>query len=443
MPVPAPIGPLLTALALGLEAAPAPAGPAAPRDDAAEVGAVTYGRDVAPILRAKCVPCHREGQVGPFPLATFAEASRKRAGLAESVEAGRMPPWHADPQFGRFRNDRSLTPRERSVLLAWVEQGAPEGNPADASPPPADPTGWQLGTPDTVFAVSKPFTVKAEGTVKYQYFLVPTRFTEDRWIQAVELRPTSRAVVHHIIVFAIPPGGGLPPGNGSLGGHLASYAPGDEAQIYPEGMAKKVVANATLVFQVHYTPIGKEVVDRPEIALKFAAAPVQREVKTVGVRANPKSLRIAAGQADFESRSTYTFRDDAILLSLAPHMHLRGRSFRYEATYPDGRTETLLSVPAYDFNWQTTYKLAEPARMPRGTRIDCVAHFDNSAANPALTAEDVARNVRWGEQTADEMMIGYLDCVPERPLAAAAADAADDDDEGDDDAPAGPGAAKP
>lgn len=413
------IGPAWALTALGLV-------PTLADDVAAPVGAVTYHRDVAPIVQSKCLTCHRAGQVGPFPLSTFAEVQRRRAGIAETVEDRRMPPWHADPAIGHFRNDRSLTDRERAVLLAWVGQGTPEGDPQDAPPAATFDGDWRIGAPDAVFAIPRAYTVKAEGTVKYQYFLVPTRFTEDRWIQALELKPSARAVVHHIIVFAIEPGGGLPPGSGSLGGQLASYAPGDEAQIFPEGMAKKVKANSTLVFQVHYTPIGKPVEDRSEIGLKFATAPVEREVKTIGVRTNPRGLKIGPGEANVESRSSYTFRDDMVLLSLSPHMHLRGRDFRYEATYPDGRTEALLSVPAYDFNWQTTYKLAEPKRMPKGTRIDCLAHFDNSAANPALTADDVTRNVRWGDQTSDEMMIGYIDCVPERPMSSEPRDDASD-----------------
>ncbi|MBX6315130.1 MAG: redoxin domain-containing protein [Isosphaeraceae bacterium] len=369
---------------------------------AVEVGPVSYASGVAAVLQAKCQPCHRPGQAAPFSLLTYEQARRWGPMIREVVAEYRMPPWHADPRFGRFENDRSLSPRERAMLLAWVEQGMPKGDPKAIPKARAFTDGWSIGRPDLVLEMPQPYTVPAEGTVPYQVFRVPTDFSEDVWVQAAEARPGDRQVVHHVCVFI---------DDGTAGGRLgdmpelACYAPGDIPSIFPPGTAKRIAAGSTLVFQVHYTPIGVERLDRCSVGLVFARRPVTRLAITKGIAC--KDLVIPPGARAYPARATFTVPVDALLLSLMPHMHLRGKDFVYQARYPDGRVETLLSVPAYDFAWQSVYRLATPKPLPRGTRLDCLAHFDNSADNP--NNPDPSQTVTWGEQTWDEMMIGYID----------------------------------
>jgi peroxiredoxin/mono/diheme cytochrome c family protein len=376
-----------------------------------KVGEVTYAADVAPILQAKCQSCHRPGQVGPFALLTYDQARRWAAAIYEVVDDRRMPPWHADPRYGKFENDRSLTPRERATLVAWVEQGTPLGDPRDLPPPRTFPEGWTIGTPDVIFQIPEPYTVAAQGVLPYQRFRVPTGFTEDKWVQAAEARPGDRSVVHHIIVYVAEPDRNEDL-HGSADAHLCGYAPGDMPSIYPPGTAKRIPAGSDLIFEMHYTPIGRVRTDQSSVALIFARQPVTRQAFTKGIAQT--RFVIPPGAENFPVESSFTFPDDAHLLSFMPHMHLRGKDFRYTAACPDGTSEVLLSVPAYDFGWQSTYRLAEPKAMPKGTRIDCLAHFDNSEGNPANP--DPTKAVRWGQQTFDEMMIGYIDYVEDKPV---------------------------
>lgn len=384
-----------------------PAEVVAARDDgepAVEVGAVTYAADVARIVQDRCQTCHRPGQVAPFALTTYDDAVAHASMIAEVVENRRMPPWHADPKVGHFQNDRSLSARERATLLAWVEQGTPLGDPGALPPPRQFSDGWNIGTPDVVLTMAEPYKVVAEGVLNYQRFRVETGFSEDRWIQAAEARPGNRAVVHHICVFLAddrPKGDRM----SDERRELVCYAPGDLPSVFPPGTAKQIPARGSLVIEVHYTPIGTVQTDQSSVGLVFARTPVSRRAFTKGI--SQKNFAIPPGATGYAVRSTYTFANDARLLSLMPHMHLRGHDFRYTATYPDGRTESLLWVPAYDFGWQSVYRLVEPRPMPRGTRIDCLAHYDNSASNPANP--DPSITVRWGEQTFDEMMIGFID----------------------------------
>jgi peroxiredoxin len=380
------------------------------RDEAepTKVGKVTYASDVAAILQNKCQACHRPGQVGPFSLRDYDDARRHAAMIREVVDDRRMPPWHADPRYGHFSNDRSLSPVERATILAWVEQGTPLGDPSKLPAPKSFPKDWTIGTPDVVFSLPEPHEVAAQGVLDYVYVRVPTHFTEDRWVQAAEARPGDRSVVHHIIVF-VDDHARTP--RRRLEGHLCAFAPGDLPSIYPAGTAKKIPAGADLIFQLHYTPNGKRRSDRSVVGLIFAKAPVEHEAITRGIA--QQRFTIPPGADNHPVRSSFTFPRDAHLLSFLPHMHLRGKSFQYEATFPDGRKQVLLSVPAYDFGWQSVYRLAEPLAMPRGTRIDCLAHFDNSAANPANP--DPASSVSWGEQTFQEMMIGYIDYLDDAP----------------------------
>jgi peroxiredoxin len=376
-----------------------------------EVGPVTYATDVAPILHNKCTPCHRAGQVAPFSLMNHRDADRWATSIWEVITARRMPPWQADPRYGAFANDRSLAPRDRAVLLAWVEQGAPLGDLSKAPPPPDFPTGWTIGTPDFVFEVAEPFKVKAEGTVPVQRFRVKPDFKQDVWIQAAEARPGDRSVVHHIVVYiddhAIDPDGrGLPER------YLTAYAPGDMPSILPAGIARRLPAGSDLTFEVHYTPIGQERHDRSTVGLIVAREPPHHEAMIKGI--SQKKLRIPPGARNHLERASWTFPWSAHLLSLTPHMHLRGVDFTYTARYPDGRSEVLVSIPRYDFNWQSTYRLVNPKPMPKGTRIDCLAHYDNSAENPANP--DPSASVTWGENTTDEMLIGYIDIYMDGPI---------------------------
>lgn len=376
-----------------------------------EVGDVTYSADVSPILRDRCQSCHRPGQVAPFSLLTYEQARRRAAAIREAVADRQMPPWHADPRYGHFANDRSLSARDRAVLLAWVDQGAPAGPPSTGPLPPPYSDGWTIGAPDLVFEMPAPYAVPAEGTVNYRRFRVPSGFAEDRWVSAAEARAGDKAVVHHIGVYVDDP---AHPAARNMKPAVAVYFPGEHASIFPEGTARRIPTGSTLVFEVHYTPIGVPRTDRSSLGLIFAKGPVRHEAVTKGIPA--RDLVIPAGASSHEVRSSTTFDRGAHLLGMMPHMHLRGKDFRFTAVYPDGRREVLLSVPAYDFGWQSLYRLAEPVALPAGTRLECVAHFDNSAANPANPDPGVA--VRWGEQTWDEMMIGYYDYRDDAPIAA-------------------------
>lgn len=394
-----------------------------PPVDPDSIGPVNFAEHVAPILRQRCEVCHRPGQVAPFALQTYAQARRWSASIPEAVEDLRMPPWHADPRFGHFANDRRLTARERATLIAWVEQGTPEGDPAKLPPPREWPEGWTIGEPDAIFAMPEPYTVKADGALPYQRFRVETGFTEEKWVKAIELMPGERSVIHHIIVYLRDAARGDGFENME---HFASYAPGDLATRLPEGTAKRIPAGAELVFELHYTPIGKVVVDRSRVGFVFADGPPKYRVVTQAIP--NMQFQIPPGADAHEVKSKREFSRDVVLLGFLPHMHLRGKDFTYTATYPDDREpEVLLSVPRYDFAWQSYYWLAEPKPLPKGTRIDCVAHFDNSTSNPALTEADTREEVRWGEQTWEEMMIGFVDVmVPVEPESDAKAAASND-----------------
>ena len=372
------------------------------------VGKVSYSEQVAPILQEKCESCHRPGQVGPFPLQSYAQAKRWSAMISETVTSNRMPPWHADPRHGDFANDRSLTAKEKATVLAWVKQGTPEGDPKKLPAPKTFVTGWNIGKPDVVLKMDKPFTVQATGVMPYQWFRVPTGFTEDKWIQAAEVKPGARSAVHHVLVFVDDKKGGRMSANG-LDGFVGEYVPGESPMVFPDGIAKKIPKGADLMFQVHYTPNGVEQKDQSELGFIFAKEPPKEIADTVGILA--MNLRIPPGAESYKSSRSFTVPVNATVYSYSPHMHVRGKAFRISATYPDGKQEILLSVPKYDFNWQTRYMLREPKKFPVGTKLLVEAWYDNSAKNPFNP--DPTKTVTWGEQTFDEMMIGYLDFVAE------------------------------
>ena len=382
-----------------------------------ETGTITYTKHVARILQKNCQECHRPEQVGPMALLTYEDAVAWSSMIREVVNDKRMPPWFADPEHGKFSNDRSLSKEDRDHLLGWIEQGCPKGDAADMPPAREFVKGWTIGKPDVVFTMPKEYKVPSKietKSISYQNFVVQTDFTEDRWIQAAEVRPGNRAVVHHIIVYAIGSNFKVEQqqNRDPIGtGFLAAYAPGDMPLVCPEGAAKKVPKGAALVFQMHYTPTGTEEKDQSSIGLIFAKQPPKYEVRTKAIA--QKNFVIPAGAAEHKVTSQFQFDKDAELLSFLPHMHLRGKDFKYEVVYPDGKKETLLSVPQYDFSWQSNYRLEKALKLPEGTRIECTAHFDNSAKN--LNNPDPSKPVKWGEQTWEEMMIGFIDYT--RPIA--------------------------
>jgi peroxiredoxin len=376
-------------------------------------GEVTYAKHVAGILQKRCQECHRPGQVAPFSLLTYDDASAWADTIREVVREERMPPWHADPRHGKFSNDRRLPRDEAELLVAWADQNCPKGDEKDMPPPVKFPDGWSIGTPDVVFKMKDEYKVPATGVLPYERFEVDPGFKEDRWVRATEARPGNRAVVHHIIVYAVPPGG-KPYQNDGTAALLAGWAPGDMPSNYPKGTAKRIAAGSKLIFEVHYTPNGKEEEDRSSVGLIFADGPPEYAVTTNILADLP--IRIPPGKANHREEFTYTFPEDCKLVSFMPHMHLRGVSAKYVATYPDGKTETLLSVPDYDFGWQSVYRFADPVPIPKGTKLAWVGVWDNSADNPRNP--DPKADVRWGLQTWDEMHNGWMETM--RPAARAA-----------------------
>jgi peroxiredoxin/mono/diheme cytochrome c family protein len=384
------------------------------KQEADASSAVTYCNQISRILQDNCASCHREGEIGPFALDTYEEVAGWAGMIEEVVSQGRMPPWHANPEYGTFRNDCRLSEDEIGMIRAWVAAGAPQGDPAALPEPRVFATGWQIGEPDLVIAMdSKPHRVPATGTVEYQYFQVDPGFKTDMWVSAAECRPGNRAVIHHIIVGIR--GEGEFEGEGvhdSLQSDwIAATAPGSPPMILPPGYAKRIPAGSKLIFQVHYTPNGTRTTDLSSIGLNFVDEETVR-MQVLTLKALEHDFRIPPGADNFPVSAGYRFREEVELLSLFPHMHLRGKSFRYAVRFPDGREEVLLDIPRYDFNWQNAYQLAEPRLIPAGTRMRCEAHYDNSENN--LANPDPGKAVGWGDQTWEEMMIGYFNVAVDR-----------------------------
>jgi hypothetical protein len=393
----------------------------------------TFHKDVEPILQKHCQECHRAGEAAPMSFMTYKEARPWAAAIKETVLTKKMPPWYADPSHGKFQNDRRLSQAEMDTLAAWVGDGAKEGDPKDAPKPREFATGWAIGTPDMVVEMPNAFPVPATGTVAYQWIVVPTGFTEDKWVSQVEVRPGDKSVVHHIVMMARQPGSkymqeakpGIPfspegdhnpkrvedVGRGAfelLGGSMEMvgvYVPGGVPYLTAPGQARLIKAGSDIIFQMHYTTNGKAATDKSRVGFVFAKEPPKERV--VNTFISDMNLRIPAGDPERKISSTVTVHEDVTLLSLFPHMHVRGKAFEYRATYPTGETETLLSVPKYDFNWQLTYYLQQPLKLPKGTKIECIATYDNSANNPYNP--DPSKDVYWGEQTWEEMLAGFVD----------------------------------
>jgi peroxiredoxin len=372
-------------------------------------GETTYCKHIAPILQNRCIGCHRAGQVAPFALTSYDEAAAWAETIREAVDSRRMPPWHADAAFGRFANDSRLADEERRLIDEWVENGSPEGDPADLPPPPKFDGEWAIPQPDLIVTMPQPFTVPAKGTVPYKLFKTDVSFDEDRWLIAAEGRPGNKAVVHHLLLFYVPPGTERISPEMPLFNALGAYVPGLPTGVLPPGIARRIPAGSKLAFQLHYTPNGSEQIDQSSVGLLFTDAKNVKKSIEVGMSLN-FLFRIPPGEKDYRVESSHRFGEDTLLFTLQPHMHLRGKSFRFDAIDPDGSKETLLDVPHYDFNWQLTYALAEPKLLPEGTTLHCTAAFDNSADN--LSNPDPGATVMWGDQTWQEMMIGAFDFFP-------------------------------
>lgn len=363
--------------------------------------AVTFYRDVLPILQNHCQECHRPAQMAPMSLTTYEESRPWAKAIRDQVRSRKMPPWPADPCCGHFSNDRSLSTAEIETLAKWADTGAAKGDLRDAPPPKTWPEGWNLPSHDLELAMTRAFEVPASGAVEYQYFPIPTGFKEDRWVQAVEVRPGNRKVVHHIVVYIREPGSTWT-GGPTKADILTVYAPGSTPDVWPEGMAKLIKAGSDLVFEIHYTPTGNPAKDQTRIGFVFAKGPPEKRVLTLQL--NNDHFLIPAGEKDYRVSAWGSIPNDALLLSMFPHMHLRGKSFVF-ALIDDKRT--LLSVPNYDFFWQLSYRLKVPIPLKKGTRIECWATYDNSANNPSNP--DPTVDVKYGHQSWEEMMVGFFD----------------------------------
>ena len=422
---------------------------------------VTFNRDIAPIFFKNCAECHRPGEAAPMSLLSYKDARPWARSIKEKVATKQMPPWHADSHYGEFSNDRRLSQSQIDAVTSWVDQGAKEGDPKDLPPAPKFVDGWTIGKPDVVLQMPEEFTLEASGPDEYQYFEIPTNFKEDVYVQLAEARPGNRKIVHHIIAFVSPPpkNGAKQPqltkediekyqreaekksifrkegflmrmkpgtpvfddgcslGNGGNGESLdttqesggfdllVGFAPGMPPGVMEPGSVKKIPAGSKLLLQMHYSKAtGKVEKDRSSIGLIFAKQPPDKHVYTHGI-ANVY-FQVPPGADNHKVTSCWTAKEDIHLQTLMPHMHLRGKAMKFEAFYPDGRSEVLMDVPNYSFSWQTVYYLKKPVALPKGTKIVCTALFDNSTKNKYNP--DPTQAVRFGDPTYDDMMIGWI-----------------------------------
>ena len=393
---------------------------------------VTFYKEALPVLQKNCQGCHRPGEAAPMSFLTYDSTRPWAKAIKAAVASHKMPPWHADPAHGKFLNDRRMSEADIQTLVAWADTGAKAGNAKDAPKPLAITAGWGIGQPDLILEMPAAFDVATSGTIDYQYIAIPTGFTEDKWVQMAEARPDDRAHLHHIIAFIREPGSpymkDLPTGvamtakqiyelahkkggergsreNSGFSDMLVGFAPGTPPATFKPGQAKLVKAGSDLVLQMHYTANGKAGRDKSRIGLIFSKVPVTERV--LSLASGNGRFEIPPQDPNYRVDSSFTLQEKSTLVSLLPHMHLRGKDFHYTAIYPTGEKEVLLSVPKYDFNWQNTYELATPKVLPAGTRIDCIAHFDNSSNNPSNP--DPTQKVTFGEQSWDEMMLGFFD----------------------------------
>jgi hypothetical protein len=393
---------------------------------AGDLPPVTFSKDVAPVLEKNCQGCHRPGEAAPFSLVSYEQARPWAKAMKEAVRLKKMPPWFADPHYGAFSNDRSLSQKEIEIIVAWAEAGAPEGDPKDMPATMKFVEGWSIPKPDVVFEFPQAFQIPATGTIEYQKVIVPTGFTEDKWVQFAEARPDDRARVHHMIAFVREPGSqwlkGAKPGvffvapkpkeddadtSALPSDFLVGYAPGQPPEILQPAQAKLIKAGSDLVLEIHYTTNGKASTDRSKFGLVFAKQPPKERVLTLS--ATNGKFKIPPGDPNYKVDAEFELGTTVKLLGLHPHMHGRGKDFEYRIVYSTGETETLLRVPRYDWHWQLWYTLAKPLVLPKGTKIECTAHFDNSPNNPDNA--DPTKEVSWGDQSWDEMMVGFFNLV--------------------------------
>lgn len=371
----------------------------------AQAEGVTYARDIAPILQSNCQECHRPGEAVPMTLMSYEEV-RPWAKKIRSVVVNReMPPWHAHPAIGEFSNERTMTRTEIDKVAAWVDQGAPLGDPANLPEPAEFAQGWKIGKPDVVFEMPRPVQLEADLVDEYKYVAIPTDFKQDRWIEAAECRPGNPEVVHHIIAFVQEPDSG---GRGNLGGSLGGYAPGLQPRTLPPGQAMLLPAGATIVLQMHYNKeAGVEATDSSTVGIRFARHRVNKRLRLDAT--GDRRFVIPPGAPNHEVTAVNELDEDIHMLSITPHMHLRGKDMLVWAELPDGFIKQLVYVPDYDFNFQTSYRFEEPVSLPAGTEIHVKAHFDNSADNPYNP--DPTAAVRWGLPTHAEMMFAFYACT--------------------------------
>jgi hypothetical protein len=385
----------------------------------------TFSKDAAPILYKHCVSCHRPGDIAPMSLLTYEQARPWARAISKAIGARTMPPWHADAPAGTFANERRLTDEERHTLMAWADGGAPAGDSKDLPQPPAFADGWSLGTPDVILEMQEDYPIPAQGTIEYEHLYVPTNFTEPKWVQSIEVRPGSREFVHHVLVFhlakpeavraplarpnqqdSVTPEqrteGQRPRRQASpetLRRLIATYAPGTNPQAAPAGTAFRLEAGGTLEFQMHYTTNGKAGSDRTRVGIIFSKDPSPQELRAQQFING--TLKLPAGAADVAVSTDLEFVHDSTVWGLFPHTHLRGKKWAYTLVLPDGERRSILSVPRYDFNWQTYYMFKEPLQVPKGSKIVSTAWYDNSSAN--RFNPDPTKDVLWGDQTWEEM----------------------------------------
>lgn len=361
---------------------------------------VTFARDVAPIFYENCAYCHRPGEVAPFSLMTYRDARPWARAIKQAVTQKTMPPWRAHPDYGAFQNPRVLSDHDIATIAAWVDGGAREGDPADTPAPPQFADGWQIGTPDLVLTMAEPVKIPASGTIPYATYPTNYVFPQDTWIQAIEVRPGNRRVVHHAVAQADFPGDSGPGGSANV--HL--YSPGLEAMVWREGYGKFFPKGTTLSFSMHYNAIGTETTDQSKIGLKFATSPVHTQVNTTIILNS--SIVVPPMVQQHEVIAAYQFQDDARIHGLRPHMHLRARLGTASLITPDGQRKVLLHIPDWDDGWQNYYVLARPQRVSRGAIVEYLANYDNSPANPLNP--DPTTPVPWGQQVWDEMHSVYM-----------------------------------
>ncbi len=385
---------------------------------------VTFTKDVAPIVQQHCQSCHRPGEGTPFSMLSYEEARPWAIAMKRMVVTRAMPPWFEDGHTEKFENNRSLTQAQIDTIAAWVDAGAPKGDPKDMPPAPEFVKGWTIPKPDKIYQLPRPFSVPATGILDYQYVILPTGFTKDTWVQDVEAAPTDRSVVHHIVAYVRTPGSNYfkdqpkgeffvapPAKTGEKAAKddvpsdwLVGYAPGQPPDMFVPGQAKLIPAGSDIVLEVHYMPEGKATTDQANVGLVLAKeAPTER---VMTLQAGNEKFKIPPGDPDYRVDASYTFRREVTLLGLHPHMHMRGKDMSYRLVFPNGETRSILNVPHYNWHWQLWYNLEKPITLPAGTRVECTAHYDNSANNPENP--DPSKTVTWGQQSFDEMMVCFF-----------------------------------